>query len=114
MIAFYEPELVPDLPPAQDTWAQKFAAYHAANPDVLDIIYERALSLLPASYLGMRRIVEDLRAEKKIPPVNNNFIPFYNDAILAKDARFVGILRQRASAGVRMIKVPKRKKVYAR
>jgi len=104
MIELYEPEVIPGLPPACDTWAQKFAAFHAAHPEVYDAFHAEAVKLLPCRTLHMRHIAEDLRSHLFIlygVRVNNNFLPFYADE-LEKDPRLAGKFKHRAKAKGKM------------
>jgi len=114
MIAIYEPELVPDLPPAQDTLYQKFHAYDVRHPEIFDAVYDRCLRLYEKGkrYISMRDVFGDLRT---IMPIlgekyglNNSWTRFYSDKVIEKDPRFVNVFRRRARAKGKM------KRVYAK
>jgi len=103
----YEPEVIPDLPPAQDTLAQKFVAWKADNPDAIDAVSNRAWELVNAGekYLSMRDIVGDLR--KRGININNSFTAFLADDLIADQPLFILYFHRRARAKGKM------KRVYA-
>ena len=114
MMEIYEPELVSDLPPAQDTLYQKFHAYDQRHPEVFDAVYARCLRLYQEGkrYISMRDVFGDLR---DIMPIlgekyglNNSWTRFYSDKVIEKDPRFATIFRRRVRAKGPM------KRVYAK
>lgn len=97
----YEPELPiqPALPPAQDTLDQRFAAFHAAHPEVYEAIRARAFSW--AGPLRMKEIYESVRSEMKFS-LNNDFTSRYTDLLIEKAPEFEGRFRRRARAKGKM------------
>ena len=61
--AQYEPEVIPGLPPAQDTLAQKFAAYDAAHPYIYIAIRNHVESAMRVGVkrISIKGIVESMR-----------------------------------------------------
>lgn len=103
----YEPELMPDLPPAQDTNRQKWAAFHRAHPAVFVAISTLAWLEVDhgCEYLSMRDIFGDLR--KDFGGLNNTFAAFYTDALIEKYPYMAAYFhtRRRAAKPMRLVNV---------
>ena len=109
MIEIYERELVPDLPPAMDTLDQRFAAFHAARPEVFEAIYARACRLAfiqHKKHLSMKRIFEDLRDLMECLGdeygLNNSFTSRYTDLLIEKHPEFATLFERRKRAKGKM------------
>lgn len=106
----YEPELL-DLPPAQDTNRQKWAAFHMAHPEIFDAIRSRAFFLLRGNprRLSMKRIFEDLRGLGELfgrdGGLNNTYTRFYADELVSREPIFSGKFerRRRAEKPMRLV-----------
>jgi len=110
----YPPELPlqPDLPPAQDTLDQKFAAFHSARPEVFEAIYARAYRLAFIQHkkrLSMKRIFEDLRDLMECLGdeygLNNSFTSRYTDLLIEEHPEFATLFHRRARAKGKMKRV---------
>ena len=98
--AHYEPELPlqPELPLAQDTLAQKFAAYDRANPEVWiafkDCVFEHINK--GETYISAGELAPEIR--KRIRHgVNKSYIRFYGDRF--KREYYAGLIGQQAIPG---------------
>lgn len=96
--AIYEPEIIPDLPPAQDTHAQKFAAYDRKHPELYRAIEARALEM--AGRISIKRIYEELRG--KFPHLNNTFTADYADMLCEKHPEIAHRVERRRRAAKKM------------
>lgn len=105
-MARYEPELIPELPLAQDSTAQQFAAFNLAHPEVFWAIRDTARDQIRAGRdrLSMKGIFELLRGT--FPRLNNTFTAYYTDALIEADPSFDGYFerRHRADAPMRLVR----------
>ena len=96
--ARYEPELPlqPELPLAQDTLAQKFAAYDLEHPEIWeafeDCIFEHIRN--GETYISPRDLAPEIR-HKVRHGVNNSFFRFYGDKFRAKYPHYAYLFRER-------------------
>lgn len=85
MTAYFEEELVPDLPLAQDTTAQKFVAFDAANPGIYVDIVAAVMRRIRAGakYISMKGVFEELRGWSGAGVrLNNTYTAFYTDKVI--------------------------------
>ena len=105
MTAYFEEELVPDLPLAQDTTAQRFVAFNAKHPEIMEAIHAEAANrlLLGANRLSMKGIFEALRG--RFPHLNNSFTSYYTDALIEEHPVFAAYFerRRRADRPMRLV-----------
>lgn len=94
----YEPELPLVDTPAQDTHAQKFAAYHGRHPELYRAIEARALET--AGRISTKRIYEELRG--KFPHLNNTFTADYADMLCEKHPEIAHRVERRRRAAKKM------------
>lgn len=96
--AHYEPELPlqPELPLAQDTLAQKFAAYDRVNPEVWiafkDCVFEHINK--GETYISPRDLAPEIR-RKVQHGVNNSYFRFYGDRFKATYPHYAHLFRER-------------------
>lgn len=94
----YHPELPlqPDLPPAQDTLAQKFAAYHDAHPMVWLNFYALVMERIKdgEKYISPRDLAPEVRRLVG-HGVNNSYWRFYADKFKAARPEYAHLFRER-------------------
>lgn len=92
----YHPELPlqPDLPPAQDTLDQRFAAYDKAHPEVYEEFYYCVLMHVRDGYISPRDLAPEVR--KAVGHgVNNSYWRFYADKFKAQCPQYAHLFRER-------------------
>lgn len=105
----YEQELM-DLPPAQETLAQRFAAYDAKYPYIYIAIRNHAERLIHSGvrYLSMKGLFEAMRGHiGGGVKLNNSYTSFYTDKLIADCPYMAEYFHRRARAERKM------KRVYA-
>lgn len=98
MTAYFEEELVPDLPLAQDTTAQRFVAFNAKHPEIMEAIHAEATDRVRrgALRISMKGIFESLRG--RFPHLNNSYTSYYTDALIDRDPFFQHYFERRRRA----------------
>lgn len=84
--------------PAQDTHAQKFAAYDRKHPELYRAIEARALEM--AGRISIKRIYEELRG--KFPHLDNTFTADYADMLCEKHPEIAHRVERRRRAAKKM------------
>jgi len=116
----YEPEVVPGLPPAQDTRAQRFDEFDKAHPEIFAAICERARTMkyeqifrgVETPRLSMKAIFEELRGRFGRLELNNSYTPFYTDKLIAKYPEYEANFERRRRATKQMRLVNTRQQAY--
>lgn len=107
----YHPELPlqPDLPPAQDTWEQKAAAYIRRNPDAVIEMKRIALNHKRNSpkRIGMKAVAEQYRTSHNLPAEgeyvwNNNYTTYVSHYLMATVPELAGYFKTRRRPGGKM------------
>ena len=103
----YAPELPlqPELPPAEDTLAQKFAAFDKENFAVFIAIRNEALRRWEAGaeYISMKGIFESLRGNiGGGVMLNNSYTSFYTDKLISYCPHLAPCFHRRARAKGKM------------
>ena len=103
---------IPDYtaPPPEPTNADRFLAFHGANPHVLAAIVSTALDMIDCRGMtrgSAKRIVEDLRWSPEFRTdtrggefkINNTFAAFYARLAMDTESRLAGFFETRERAG---------------
>lgn len=99
------PDLVEPEYHAEATLAERFAAFHQANPNVADALEALAAQWLAAGHrkVGMKALVERLRWESGIRTagdvwrINNSHVAFYARLLIERRPEWADAIETRAA-----------------
>jgi len=99
----YTPIVERDLKPAKrPSIEERFRAFHAANPHVLEELLRLARARLNAgaTYISSKALYEDCRTSLRTLhgddyKLNNDYTPYYSDLLREREPRLEGVIKIR-------------------